>query len=256
MRRRIDGIAKQVEDNFVTAEAKLIAKSTGFVPKVLGAVRKKFIRGELRSRRYRHLAFLENFEREFADYKQKVLDYRMNRQALMLFFKPLPEEESESSGAESFSPNNPGGQFRRVSDVWDASFDDDDDDDLQRKSTIPVMTEEQLESLKALRAIQIPEHPFYLSYVPAAKDERFYEDLVSRCMKDPDNTFPLFDGRAEPRRGSKSAPRKNSGTSDASDALDFMFDKDDADENLETDPTRIAAFPRPPAEAPSFGALV
>jgi hypothetical protein len=72
-------------------------------------------------------------------------------------------------------------------------------------------------------------------------------------MKDPENVYPLHDGKAD-RRGGK-APRKNSSSSDGSDALDFLFDKDDADENLEIEPSSVAAFPRPPVEAPAFGGL-
>merc|ERR1719240_704015 len=96
MKRRLDVTAKQVEDNFINAEAKIISKAAGFTPKVPAAVRRKFIKGELRSRRYRHLAFLDNFEREFSDYKRRVVDYRNHRQALMLFFHPLPKENSDS----------------------------------------------------------------------------------------------------------------------------------------------------------------
>merc|ERR1719326_2419004 len=98
MRRRLDVTLKNVEDNFIKAEAAVISKASGFVPKVQSGVRKKFIKGELRSRRYRHLAFLENFEREFEEYKRQVVDYRNHRAALQLCFTPLPpDSDSESS---------------------------------------------------------------------------------------------------------------------------------------------------------------
>jgi len=194
------------------------------------------------------------------DYKRKVIDYRNHREALRLFFAPLPEDDSSSDysdrdehlgGANLIAPWEKG---HRMSEVWGEGIgEEDDDSDSRRESKVRELMEEQAECLKALKDTQVPEHPCYVSYIPPAKDERCYEDMVSRCMKDPENTYPLHDGKAAVLGGK--APRKNSSSSNGSDALDFLFDKDDGDENLEIEPSSVAAFPRPPVEAPAFGGL-
>merc|ERR1711937_614144 len=122
---------------------------------------------------------------------------------------------------------------------------DDDNDSKKRKSKQP-MTEEQIECLNALQAIQVPEHPAYVSYILTGKDERVYEEMVSRCMKDPENTLSLHDN-AQRRAGAynRGVQRKSRG-SDESDTMDFMFVQDDGDENLEVEPSRSASIPRPP----------
>lgn len=256
VKAKLDDIAKDVEDSFVAMETKILAKQTGYPWRVGNSVRKKFVKGELRSRRYRHLAFLEHFEREYSDYRRQVEEYRVTREALIVIYKPVQpvhsggDSDEDSEDEPISSVVSPGASYHnRTSEVWgeDIGYDKEEEESKKRNAKPAELTEEQIACLKALKAVPVPVPPFYVSYIPHAKDERTFEDIVNRCTKDPENTLPLHDNRSR-----SLVARKNSASSENSDAMDFM-DKDDVDENLEIEPTRSAAFPRPPVETSMSG---
>jgi len=274
-KRRLEEILRRVDDRYSSTEARILKPWERPRTAEQKEERKQFLEGELRARRYRHLAFLENYLSDYADYNREVEEYRNHRAALMLFFNPISEEESDSDDESEFTPTLPNPMLRkgRTSEIFIPGMKSVEDEEEEYDARIMnhsneaiARTEEQLEFLKALKAIPVPLPPPYVSYIPQYTDERLYEEMVVRYKKFQEAlerctleealqrcTLPLHEPNVlaksaiEPKRGGK----KESKSLDDGGIFDFTFEQDDADENLEME--KNDSFPRPPVDTSMSG---